>query len=655
MRLRPALLLVPCLLGALWVAFETREARVERDYVPLAEQESGPGARDARALAEPRPPVVPADARTAVEEPLAPVVGETVASEHENAHAPPSASRGTSRGRLVDQATLEPIPDALVVTAKLNDWTDADGWFDTGEALDGLEEILVLNVGSNTDSPEVPRERWTRLEGAWQVPLAIGPTFRLRFSGDGEPPAAPWEARLSFAGRGQRPWRPVRAGPPPYLRFDRPFGAADGAAACWLEARSQDGLLEGRGEVTSLVGVQEVEVVCRARAVVRGRVVDAQGTPWNGVTVDASQVSDDGIEQLGTGTGADGSYQVSASAPGRMQLVFLPPSSTETRSCRLEVPRGITRAPDVVLERRPAGGAIRGSVKTRSGEDQWGLVVALRALDGSGWERAEALIARGGNVSVIVSNEPVLLRREPELFREPEDEGTVDFLFEDVPAGRFELSLLSSFGFTSSPPALVVEAPAEGVLFTLEDTEPVRPFVLELVDEESGLPLEGLLAHVRVAGASSERGLAAKQGEPIVELAESARFEWTATCPGYRLERGSERDFRREGEALVARRTARRGWGVRLKLIDRSGRPRTLPLELGAPRWRSAVVAGAEVLADGELVATSDARGIAELDLASAPDRIEVRLPGWRVLDSPDFEGGTVRTLPVAEVLLLRE
>ena len=129
-------------------------------------------------------------------------------------------------------------------------------------------------MGSNTDTPEVARERWTRLADAWQVPLAIGPTFRLRFSGIEPPPAAVWEARVMLAGRGEQRWLPVRPGRPPYLRYDLPFDEDELSLGCWLEARTRDGLVDGRAEVTALAGVQEVEVACRLRPVLRVRVVD---------------------------------------------------------------------------------------------------------------------------------------------------------------------------------------------------------------------------------------------------------------------------------------------------------------------------------------------------------------------------------------------
>lgn len=540
-------------------------------------------------------------------------------------------------------------------------------WFDTGVPLDGLDDVLVLNVGTNTNSPEVPRERWQRLERAWQVPLAIGPTFRLRFSGIIEPPpAAVWEARVMLEGRGEQRWLPVRPGKPPYLRYDLPFDEGERSLGCWLEARTRDGLVEGRGELAKLAGVQEVEVACRMRAVLRGRVLDERGAPLDDVLIDAVQLSGGVTEQLRTSTAEDGSYELGPREPGRMRLAFMPPASTTTRKLTLEVPRGITRAPDLVLERRSPAGDVRGQLWVSSKEVQVDGVLRLRALDGSGYEETRGFSVGGRREfsSAYVGG------KVEKTFTKPTH--TAGFRFERVPRGRFELFASTNKGYFCTPGSIEVSAPAEGLVFRIGNSVGLRSYFLELTDAESGGVPGKVFADVQIDGAGSVvSGKRLKDGEALIELADGVPFRWTVCSAGYRMEHGSQRDFVLRGDALVATRSLRRGFGARLELRERSEGAdhfaaivggnhgevlrKYSEMETKGWEWSGRPVSGAEILANGEPVASSDEHGIAELELSTEPARIEVRLAGWRVLDSWSFKDGKVLTYPTAEVWMIRE
>jgi hypothetical protein len=69
------------------------------------------------------------------------------------------------------------------------------------------------------------------------------------------------------------------------------------------------------------------------------------------------------------------------------------------------------------------------------------------------------------------------------------------------------------------------------------------------------------------------------------------------------------------------------GWGRVLLFVEVGGDPEFVNGQGVAGR----PVAGVEVLADGQRVATSDAAGLALVDLASAPASLEYRADGWRV------------------------
>lgn len=641
-KLRPELLLAIALTaGVTWLMLD---ARAPRRAGESRARESG-----AADPPTPEPALVP----VLVPSPEGPVVptGREVARPEPgpSATAPaPFALAPSSRGRLVDEATLEPIPEALVATSRLNDWTDADGWFDTGDALDELEDLVVVNLSDDASTHEVPKERWTRLGNAWRVPLAIGPTYRLGFPGVEVPDPETWEARIRRESGADDRWHRLRGGPPPYLRYVDPLRTLGPGEMAWLEVRSRDGLQEGLGVVTSLVGIHEVAIACRARAVLRGRVVDENGVPWDGLSLDALQFSDDAEESLRARTGVDGSYQFSARDPGRMQLVLQPPSDTRARKLELAVPLGVTQAPDLVVERRPIG-SISGHLQCRTKDVVVRGSLRLRARDGSGYEAVRPFSVGGRRIVATRISGGV----EAHEYAPPTD--TDAFLFEDVPTGAFELSAFTEDGHVCSPASLHVTAPSEGHAFFFENAVELRRHVLTLVDAESGAVLDGVRAEVRAGGAWSDRPVQPKRGEPLVALAEGVAFEWRAVAPGYRMASGSERDFRLEDGAMVATRALRRGFGVRLRLVNQGEGPRRLERGGGWRSWGTPGVAGAGVLADGELVATSDERGIADLDLPAEPGLIEVRLAGWRVLDSREFREGKVRSSPAAEVWMIRE
>lgn len=659
MKLRASLLIVFLLAGAIWYA-QARGGRPGVERVPASTERPSPAPGEELDL-EPAP--APA--------PRAPIVAADASARSPLPVEPPrvqGAERGapTSRGRLVDEATLEPIADALVVTRERNSRTDAQGWFDTGEALDELDEVDVLNVARSGSVHEVPRERWTKLADGWQVPLAIGPTYRLRLFGLSEPIRGPWEGRLMREPRDDMRWMPLEAGALPYLRYDAPVSEREDAGALWVEVRSLDGLHEGRGDARSLVGVQEVEIACRERAVVRGRVVDARGTPCSDVRVEATLLQTSATEWLQATTGRDGSYQLGASEPGTLDLVVLAPLETKLPRLRLELRRGLVQAPAVVLANAEPAGAIRGRVRCRSGDGPVDATVRLRALDGSRFTQETGV---GLGFRTLAEQHDRTKNGEVKTTIEHGRIDAQEFVFENVPRGAFELSVVTKQGFACSPATIRVAAPAAGLVFDCDDRVPLRSYRLVAVDAESRQPLEPVAWLARVEAPGLIPMVRSMKGEATLELADGASFEWWALSPGHRLGHGTAGDFQSDGAVCTATCALQRGFGVRLVLHEWSGAlallpstawtdvaPRNAPRRTQAStRWDPCELAGAAILADGVAVATSDEHGIAELDLLAEPKRIDVRLAGWRVLDSPWFHEGRAEPYPEAEVWMVRE
>lgn len=641
MRLSLLLLLGIVLAGLAWLALDSGERRGRAATAGVGVSERASAVRE---LA--RPEGVPAE----IAAPAQPAPGAELDSAERRAPEPASTNLAdlppTSLGRLVDEATLEPIPEALVATSRNNDWTDANGWFDTGDALDGLDELLVVNVARGTATHTIPRATWTRLARGWQIPFAIGPTYRLRVRGVDERVGEAWEGRLVQEEHEDERWFGLRNGSPPYLRYGDPLRGLEPSAKTWLELRSQDGLHEGRAEVHALRGVQEVEVECVARAAVFGFVFDERGTPRAQVSVEAVQLSEARAECAGTVTGANGRYQLSAASPGRMQLVFTSSGSTRRERLQLDTPRGLTRAPDVVVP-AASGGAVAGSLRSPRPR-QYTDKVLVRALDGSGF----VLSAMVG-LQTRDRWSPVSGPASPTSSDGP---FTMGFRLDGVPAGRYEVSIAAADGQRWLPSRLVIEAPAGGLAFQLDEAPPPLAYHLEVRDAESGATLEGPEASVSDALGAPAWYERLAPGAPLLELSEPRPFGWSVKAPGYASASGTERDFQGDGARRTLTVALRRGFAARLRLYDWSqstgGRGWTHAPSRG---WNLPGPAGVQVFADGALVVTSDERGIATFDLAAEPKRIELRLPGWRVIESRDFANGKLRGVLETEIWMVRE
>ena len=403
----------------------------------------------------------------------------------------------------------------------------------------------------------------------------------------------------------------------------------------------------------STLAPQEFVVECRARPVVRGQVVDERGLPREDVCFMAVQISASAVESLSGFTDEGGGYQLEANEPGRMQIAFLPPDATRAHRIQLDAPRGLTKAPDVALARFPAD-SIGGSLRYRSGARWTEASVRLRALDGSRYEQVQSIgLGTLEAWRVELESDGVV----DGIVRAAEEFESFEFFFEDVPPGRFELSVVSREGFRWSPAALVVQAQSDGIVFTVDDTVPLVAYDLDLRDAETGALIAQPIVLVRPERESPESGGRLGPGAPLTELAAGVAFEWSVTSPGYALVRGSERDFVGSEENRTAKVELPRGFGVRMVFLDRSESigEGIVRGSRSCTRWDAARLAGVEVRADGTPVALSDERGIAELDLPAKPKRLELSLAGFRVLDSPSWRAGELCSGPEAEVWMMRE
>ena len=204
------------------------------------------------------------------------------------------------------------------------------------------------------------------------------------------------------------------------------------------------------------------------------------------------------------------------------------------------------------------------------------------------------------------------------------------------------------------PTAIQIAAPAAGVVFTCDDEIPLRSYRLKVVDAESHESVTPW--SVRICGQGVDSYVHRSNEGTLFQMAEGVGFEWWMIAKGYRIGHGTEQDFEVEGDEATATCVLRRGFGARLTVESWTGMAELAEVTVGRveTRWNPEALAGAEILVDGVRVATSDERGIAEVELSAEPERIDVRLAGWRVVDSYGFRNGKV-TFPEARCRMIRE
>jgi hypothetical protein len=319
-----------------------------------------------------------------------------------------------------------------------------------------------------------------------------------------------------------------------------------------------------------------------------------------------------------------------------------PRRGEEAQTIEIQLPLGDTTAPDLVAPAETSAGAIEGFLRAGGDKDFPLAVVRLRAVDGRSYEHFD----------VVDTNRQSEIEGDPgprvQLAGGVAVEQKGFFEFQRVPAGEYELSVISTDGSRWSPNPLRLRPPrldleiaraagpaawhASFLAFDREPAEPIPTFRAQLF--VGGIEVEG---HVTLGGSLTS--------EPVRfhwPLAPTARVTWIVSAPGYRAATGTETDFVGSERDRVAPVRLERGFAARFLLRDVRGRFGLLEDE-----WAGRMAAlehppvpGASVRADGEIVGTSDENGIAWIETARPPERIEILAPGWTVLASKGLRDG---------------
>jgi len=580
-----------------------------RDYARPTAAPAREAPASGEALAAPRDAV-------AELEPHAPVEPRELAPRREVGEGPvqavaPAPTTAFFEGVLLDANTREPLPHYLL-DVKHEDWlaelyTDADGRFRSAQELaSGTIEVHYRDhrelPGSFVEVGIGMVERWdsSYFDASSAEPdellIDSGPTYRLDLSG--QLPVAdsglvavvlgPADSFRNTLGSVYR--APVRGGERgglPWVRFlPLPMDLLPRTAPWRLDVFSQDGFWFGTGETESIRGVQPdpVSVELAARGRLTGSVRDGRDAV-TGVSVELRPTDSRGESVCGR-TDDAGSFALEWAVPGRYELILDPPRH-EPWSKRVKVRALETTDVTVRLRGRAIAGDVRGRLTSRTGTYANNLLVIL---DGQG--------AGTPDMNQGVS------------FHAENGAQVADFAFEDLPHGDYVVSVLSMLDkFAWTPQRVTVAAPATDLAFEVLDDVPTAHVTFEVVDADTGIPVEPftLAYSTNGAGMLALGGMGA-EGPHLYDFPVGNDILWGVAADGYASTFGDETafDFDASGDPLL-RLDLIRGWGARLVVVDD---------ESGAP------VADAVIEVDGREVARTDADGRAEVFHAFLPGEV---------------------------------
>ncbi len=619
------------ILAGVWFLFRARERNAP---VASGGGEERTSAEGEELLTAPRPEeVLPQGA-----------VAEQSPDENAGAEETDDPSGEIFRGRVLDVATGEPLGYARVVAGELEAEVDADGFFSTSGPLEpDTEHIEFYNDVHGSHIRTIDRTALEATSEGCLARIAIGPTYRLDIWRVSRAELDDWRARLvEIRLDGQEVHGDfIRLYPadPPFLRYDNPWKPnapesrfrVDVRNALGTRMGSSDPLDSAVGIFPGIVSVQ----IDREFARVSGRVVDELGHPVKSATVSAlnSEAQDAGIgEWPESETDDEGRFELAGLVPGLYEIFVHPRRGEPPASRRLYLPPGLVPLDDFVVAFQEGAGMITGHLVSGNRTLEGNPLVRLRAVDGrslmifdrtSPFEpgKTSYLTLRGLEFSSVEA---------PMLF----------FEFNEVPAGEYELSVVSDDGLAWTPAAIRASPPAEDLVFVREDDVSFFGLALELWDAETDAPIDEFWVQLQRGSLWNREPRLARSGSSFAEIPEGAHFRFSVHAEGYEPSYGGDENFAGEGSLRTATLELDPGWGARFLMRDLGQ-----GLDHDDPGGRAAVlerpgVADVEVWADGERVALSDEQGIALVSLPHEPDQLVFLSPFWRMVGSDHLQRG---------------
>lgn len=556
-----------------------------------------------------------------------------------------SSERCRLRGRFVDARTGQGLPQVevkmrsgdqvtrdLVQTTSEGRFTSLQEFASGSVWLWGSDSLAGRSFGRKEHGHAAPHSEGIG-ELEWRV--SVGPTLIARLFN--APEDCVWRLRLveDLGQREQQEWTWLYA---KELASDGALGVRyshyEHEPALFREVRiqvaSSDDVWRGEARIEGTPGVHEVEV--RVEAVgttLEGVVLDEGRNPVAAtlVAMKSEPVLTSRLHWPETTTDEAGWFRLSTLDPGSVHLLV----SSDHRAVErvdVELSPGERKSVEIVLPRVALAGDVRGVLAgPMEGEEPIGIV-RLVSADGGRTDLVRMCVAMS-----FAANPP--------------GDGLTPFAFEDLPQGRYRVSVLSLDGRTLAPESILVEAPGQVEFRTDQVAAPVDSsrYSLTVSDARTGERLKDVRAVFHLPPFWSTNF---SLGDPIRALAflgETAPLTLVVACEGYvpaaLFLPEAYRTARRDGGRVEVQLDLEPGHGLALVVLD-AGQT------LGGRGARSSqlsampALAGARVLARGRVLGTSDARGLALCRSSDPIDDFEVELPGWTALSTQGFDEGTV-------------
>lgn len=562
-----------------------------------------------------------------------------------------AAEHDRLRGRVIYRQTAQPWTAVWVRFAteegECRTLATDTGHFVAPRALPG-GEVRVF-VGIDEDGPWVNPEgeliehlAETASETVHVLRTSGGPSYALDFLDHASEEPTRWEARLIERGPAGRirawSWQVLRPGDPPRLRYLRPEEEPEDDWSAFVEVRLRDKDWFARGPVESTVGerLEPLALELVQYASFGGTLVDEAGHAIVGAQLSLVQVSGsetplfDAAPRL-TRSDEEGGFLFPLELePGHYHLGVQAEGRPE-KQLDVDIEGGHSDGYRLVLEALEA-------------TEQ--LAVAVVGAE----EGTEPIVLISLKSEASPNDEPGsqgIWRCLHTRMRTPE-RGLVQsigmgyaMLFEELPPGRYVVSLFPMDGQRYEPAEAVIELPVregaeDGVVFLQVEPTSLRDlrFVVRGRGEEA--ELDSYDMRFSAPGWWYPQPIRVTGGYGLGEVSlDSFTQDWTLWAPGFRPAHGHMRDLGEgEGEAVVEVELDA-GWGFDLVVLDGS---RGLPRE-DFDTWQNVAfvhqatrLEGVLVIADGRLVGQSDGQGRVRVALDERPNNLELFKDGWRVV-----------------------